>query len=278
MLMVQVLLNYYKGEKMGKIIQEDKSIIPACDLPLDVYANIMRATGDILGVGGYKIGPALTGRPGYDQVVRITREFTDKPLIFDGQKWGTDIPDTAGKMLTPLRESGIDAVILFPLAGPATEYAWVTEAQELGLGVIVGGEMTHPRFGADDFRNGKDIDYTRIFEDLLGVDVSGWIDQHSMDTMYILAAALGVENFVMPGNKPSQIERYRGLVTDHGIALPSVWSPGLVKQLGKVSEATVAAGDSFHGIVGRGIYAREDGSFKSVGEMRDSALELVAQL
>ncbi len=263
---------------MGQIIEANKSIMPACDVPLDIFADIARATGDIPGVGGYKFGAALTGRPGYDRVVEVAREYTAKPLIFDGQKWGTDIPDTAEKMLTPLRESGIDAVILFPLAGPATEYTWVKEAQKLGLGVIVGGEMTHPRYGVGDFRNGKDIDYTSIFEDLLGVDVSGFIDQHSMDTMYILAAALGVENFVMPGNKPDQIERYRGLVMDHGVALPSVCAPGLVKQLGKVSEARKAAGESFHGIVGRGIYERDDGSFKSVSEMRDSALELVDQL
>jgi len=49
----------------------------------------------------------------YDKVVEITRKYTQKPLIFDGQKWGTDIPDTARSILTPLNESGIDVVIIF---------------------------------------------------------------------------------------------------------------------------------------------------------------------
>ena len=127
---------------MGKIIQRERSIIPACDVPLDLYERIVRDTTDVDGVGAYKIGPALTGRPGYDKVVETTRRYTNNPLIFDGQKWGTDVPDTARSILTPVKESGIDAVILFPQSGPETERAWIEAALEQSLGVIFGGLMT----------------------------------------------------------------------------------------------------------------------------------------
>lgn len=128
---------------MTGIIERDRSIIPACDVDMATFRRILEGTADVDGVGGYKIGPALTGRPGYDAIVKLAREFTKKPLIFDAQKWGTDIPDTAKKLLEPVRDSGINAVILFPQSGPITEYEWISAAQSLGLGVIVGGEMTH---------------------------------------------------------------------------------------------------------------------------------------
>ena len=89
--------------------------------------------------GGYKIGHVLTGSKGYDKIVSFTREYNRKPLIFDAQKWGTDIPDTAESVLKPLKESGIDSVILFPQAGPVTEYEWIKTAQKLKLKVFVGG-------------------------------------------------------------------------------------------------------------------------------------------
>ena len=41
---------------MDKIIQRERSIIPACDVPLDLYERIVRDTADVDGVGAYKVG------------------------------------------------------------------------------------------------------------------------------------------------------------------------------------------------------------------------------
>jgi len=244
---------------MGRIINANRSVVPACDFPLEVFEKLVKATGDIAGIGGYKIGPALTGRPGYDSVIRVAREHTDKPLIFDPQKWGTDIPDTAPNLLTPVKEAGFDAVIIFPESGPATELSWIRAAQDLGLGVIVGGEMTHPRYLQGDVSNGRDLDYTTAFK-LLGMrkQPTGFIRSDAPSEMYEVAARLGVEDFVVPGNKPDQILLYKGQLEFVVKGTPTFWSPGLVAQGGDISEGARAAGRSFHAIVGRGIYRADD--------------------
>lgn len=233
---------------MEKIIRGERSIIPACDVPLNVYEEIVKETADVDGVGAYKIGPALTGRPGYDKIVEITRKYTDKPLIFDAQKWGTDIPATAMKILTPVKESGIDAVILFPQSGPETEKAWIKAGQELELGVIVGGLMTH-------------LSYVR--------SEGGYLVDEAIMEMYLNAVDLGVTDFVVPGNKPDDIKKIREALESSGVS-PIFYAPGFVAQGGKISEATKVAGNSWHAIVGRGIYQAED--------KKQAALELTSKL
>jgi len=256
---------------MKRIISLDKSVIPACDVGINKYEEILRETADINKVGAYKIGPALTGRPGYDKIVGLRNNYSSKPLIFDAQKWGTDIPDTAEPILTPLRDSGIEAVILFPESGPITEYEWIKTAQNLGLGVIVGGEMTHPRYLEEDLSEGKKKNYTEIFKEL-GIErnIGGFIRQSAPEDIYEIAARMGVTDFVVPGNKPHRITFYRELITNCGVAKPTFYSPGLVEQGGEISEGAKAAGKRFHGIVGRGITKAED--------IRQAALDLTMML
>lgn len=256
---------------MSKIILIDRSIVPACDVTKEKYIEILEATSGIEKVGGYKIGPVLTGRPGYDEIVKITRHHTSKPLIFDAQKWGTDIPDTAEKILTPLKESGIDTVILFPQSGPAAAYQWIKDSQDLDLNVIVGGEMTHPRYLSTDLSEGKKVNYTEIFKEL-GITraIPGFMREYAPEDIYEIAARMGVTNFVVPGNKPDKITHYKSLIERCGISEPIFWSPGLVEQSGKVSEGAKAAGKRFHGIVGRGIYASKD--------MKQAAIALSKEL
>jgi len=178
--------------------------------------------------------------------------------------------------------SGVNAVILFPQAGPITEYEWIKTAQERNLGVIVGGEMTHPRYLDTDERNPKDKNYNQIFNDI-GIDpaIRGFIRESAPVDIYELAARMGVKNFVVPGNKPEKIKEYRKLIEKCGISGESYWSPGLVAQGGEISEGGKAAGERFHAIVGRGIYQKKvDGkpATKTVVEMKESALELAADL
>ncbi len=256
---------------MPKIIQLDRSVVPACDFDLDTFEEIVKETADIEKIGGYKIGPALTGRSGYDKVVETARKYTDKPLILDAQKWGTDIPDTAEKILRPVKESGIDAVILFPQSGPATEYEWIKAAQDLGLGVIVGGEMTHPRYLEGDVSEGKGVNYSEIFKEL-GIErqITGFIRESAPIDMYEIAARMGVTNFVVPGNKPDRIEFYKKVMESLGVTEDTSWSPGLITQGGKISEGAKAAGKMFHAIIGRGLYEAEN--------KRKAAIDLTSQL
>ncbi len=234
----------------GDKLIEGRTVIPACDVPFEKFEAIVEATADLPRIGGYKI-PAHSGRKGWERWVEAARKHTKKPLIYDHQKAGTDIPDTAGQFMRDLRASGMDAVILFPQSGPRTQVAWTGEALQQGLTVFVGGEMTHPKF-------------MRV--------AGGYIADEAPDEIYARAARQGVNHFIVPGNKPNRIAHYRELILAEG-ADPVFASPGLVAQGGKISDAVKAAGDNWHGIAGRAITDKE-----TVAEMRAAAIELTSQL
>ncbi len=212
-------------------------MIPACDVPLEVFESLVEETGDIEGIGGYKI-PATSGRKGWERWNMVARKHTEKPLIYDHQKAGTDIPDTGKLFMKELSESGFNAVILFPLSGPKTERAWIEYALNSGLNVMVGGWMTHGEYAVSE---------------------GGWITNEGILNMYRIAARMGINNFVLPGTKPNAIRQIRETIGEEGCIDPVLYGPGLgIGQGGDVAEAKTLAGDKFHAIVGRGIYEAQN--------------------
>ena len=232
-----------------KIIGMDRSVIPACDVgTLEQFEELVKQTADVEKIGGYKIGFELGLKFGLPRIVEILRKYTDKPVIYDHQKAGTDIPDTGKNYAKVMKESGVDAIILFPQAGPETERAWIYHAFDNGLKLIVGGRMTHPAYAVSE---------------------GGFItDQGALD-MYTIAARAGVSNFVVPGNKPDVIQQIKEAIEAEGIS-PTFYAPGFVAQGGRIEEAAKVAGDKFHAIVGSGIYKAQN--------MGEVALELTSQL
>ena len=95
------------------------------------------------------------------------------------------------------KEAGIDAIILFPQAGPETERAWIEYALEENLGVIVGGLMTHPKYVRSE---------------------GGFLADEAIMEMYLNAADQGITDFVVPGNKPDEIMRIRKALEQKGIS------------------------------------------------------------
>lgn len=233
---------------MGKIIQRERSIMPACDVSLDIYEEIVKETADVGGIGGYKIGFFLGLNYGLPKIVEITRRYTNKPIIYDHQKAGTDIPDMGKKFIDVCKRSGVDAVILFPQAGPETERAWIESAFEKDLGVIVGGLMTHSKYVRSE---------------------GGYLADESIMEIYLNAMDLGVTDFVVPGNRPNDIRKIKEVLESKGVS-PIFYAPGFVAQGGEISEAAKAAGNRWHAIVGRGIYKAED--------KKRAALELTSKL
>ena len=256
---------------MSEIIPVERSIIPACDVELEHFREITEATADTKLVGAYKVGVSFLDA-GLKEVVRIARAHSDKPIIYDHQKAGTDIPESSPQaFMDSMVRSGIDAVILFPQAGPVTQFEWTRAAQERDLDVIVGGEMTHPRFIEGDTSNGKKVDYTEVFRELgIKEPLTGYIRSSAPKDIFELAAKMGVTNFVVPGNKPEKIGAYRDHLISCGVSSPVFFAPGFVAQGGSISDATNYAGDSWHAIVGRGITKAED--------IKKAVAELTSQL
>ena len=224
-----------------------RSVIVVCDVDsLDKLKKLVRETCKVKGIGGYKIGFELVIPYGIKEVVKIIRSLTNLPIMYDHQKAATDIPDTGEKFAKVCK--GVDAVILFPQAGPETETAWIKACQKQKIKVIVGGEMTHAGFLEAD---------------------SGFITDEAPIEIYGLAAELGVVDFVVPGNKPEKIRKYKKFLEAFKIT-PVFYSPGLITQGGSLSEGAKAAGKHWHAIVGRAIYQAKD--------MKKAAQKLVKQL
>jgi len=244
---------------MGKIIELDRSVVPACDVDFETYKKIVDGVKDVDKVRAVKVGFTLGyGEEGLPYVVGYAKDH-GLTVIFDHQKAGTDIHEsTPQKYMDKMVDAGVDAVILFPESGPAVQYEWTREAQNRGLGVVIGPEMTHPRFLEGDFSNGKkdSQNYTEIFQNLLGRDLTGYLRKDCPEDILELAAKMGVTDFVMPGNKPDRITYFKEHLAKFDV-VPVVYSPGLVAQGGDLSDGAKAAG-KFHGIVGRGIYKADD--------------------
>ncbi|MBI4211617.1 MAG: orotidine 5'-phosphate decarboxylase [Deltaproteobacteria bacterium] len=218
------------------IMNQTRSLIPACDLDVEQYEKLLKETGNHPGIGAYKIGFMLGLSIGLPRAVEIARKYTDKPLIYDHQKAATDIPDTGKKFCKVCKDAGIDVVIFFPQAGPETEKAWITAAREEELGVIVGGLMTHKSYARSD---------------------GGWIADEAIMEMYRTAAKLGVSDYVVPGTKPQETVKIRDMLALEGID-HSFYSPGLGAQGGDIAQAAKAAGAKFHAIIGRSLYNAKD--------------------
>lgn len=237
------------GKLEQKVIEGDRSVIPACDVPtIEKFEEIVKKTAEIVGIGGYKIGFELALNYSLPKVVETVRKYTEKPIIYDHQKAGTDITDTGKNFARTCKAAGVDAIILFPQAGPETERAWIYHALNEDLKVIVGGRMTHPAYSVSE---------------------GGFITDEGALEMYRIAASAGINNFVVPGNKPDVIKQVKELIEAQGVE-PVFYAPGFIAQGGKIEDAAKVAGDKFHGIVGRGIFEAQD--------MVAAALEYTSQI
>ena len=224
----------------ASIFRDRKGIIPACDVEtLDSLARLVRMTCDLPFIQGYKLGMQLALKFGVGQCVKTVREHSRLPVIYDHQKFGTDIPEICGgPILGILRDAGVHAIIVFPQSGPRTLEATVEGCNRRGLVPIVGGEMTHPAFLVND---------------------GGYLADEAPARIYEHAARLGVEHFVVPGTRPTNIRRYRDILAGL-LPEPRFLFPGVGKaQGGDIAEAFGSV-EPFpaYAIVGRGIYGQAD--------------------
>lgn len=239
------------GLKSRRLI-EGRAVIPACDThDLNRFAEVVIQTAENDKIGGYKIGFELGLTYGLPAVVEVARKHApEKKLIYDHQKGGTDIGDVefGRKFARTVKNAGFDALILFPQSGPVTQTAWTGEALQAGLEIFIGGEMTHRGFLAKE---------------------RGYIKDEAPEEIYRRAARHGVVNFIVPGNRPESITRYRQILHEEGVD-PSFAAPGFITQRGVISDAGKAAGENFLAIVGRDIMNAEN--------IREKAKELTSQL
>ena len=168
-------------QKNGVIIDlgylQDKFLIDAID-----------ATNSIPFVVGYKIGALPVLEAGLKDTLRSIRKISSKPLLYDHQKLGSDLPDIyKGRILDLIKSYGADGVFLFPLGGKEVLEAMINKCIEIELIPVVCGDLSYKGFFAEE---------------------GGYIDIDVQQRIYLDAASYGVSHFMMSCNRVDRIKIY----------------------------------------------------------------------
>lgn len=216
----------------------DRKIVLAADVPTLEELRRLTALGkSVNSVVGIKVGFALALRFGLAEVVRVIREESDLPVIYDHQKGGTDIPQMGPVFAETCRKAGLQSIILFPLSGPRSLEAFVSAAWKCDLNPIIGCFMTHAAYVESE---------------------GGFISNDGPRRILESAVDMGVTNFVLPGTKPHVIkEMSRGVLS--GIKPTNIMMPGIGTQGGSIPSSFEAAeGHHRIAIIGSAIYGSPD--------------------
>lgn len=225
------------SEALAALDRQPRGLVCACDVDtLDRATRLVEAVDGVDGVVGYKLGSLLALRHGLARTVEALRRATRRALIYDHQKAGLDVPSMAGEYTAVCRDAGVDALVLFPLAGPTAVDAFVGGALAAGLRPVVGGALPLPDYLA---RGG------------------GYVAGGALGRIAERAWGLGARDFIVPATEPGAIRRQARLFAGRGpfrLFLPGIGALG-----GQIRTAFAAAGEGpAYAIVGRAIYAAPD--------------------
>jgi len=227
-----------------------KGIVIACDVPFEKLPVLARSTGQLDGVAGFKIGSLLALEASLRKTVAEINTLSDKPVIYDHQKAGTDIPQMAEPLLSMCARSGARGTIIFPFAGPDTLRhwcrAWRRLTQNCVHDLIVGAVMTHPEFLVSE---------------------GGFLSDDMPKRVFTEALKCGVRSFVLPATKLHYAtvlwDAYNSTECPGFEGEPiNVYTPGLGRQQAEVDEAKIYIGKvppfDWYPIIGSAIYGAED--------------------
>jgi orotidine-5'-phosphate decarboxylase len=199
--------------------------------------RVVAQTTKVDGVAGYKVGLTMVLRLGLSEAIRQLRLETDRPLVYDHQKAGADVPDMAAKFAANCRGAGVDGLILFPTAGPRAVDAFVGEAMKQRMLPIVGGDLPFPDYNASG---------------------GGYVIDNALDLIFARAIALGADHFVVPGNTTAKLTHHAARLSER-IDMPTLLVPGIGPLGGTLGSIVKAArGARVFGVVGRAVYAAKN--------------------
>ena len=172
-----------------ELFKLNRGIVISCNFrEFQKLEEMVKSTRGLSFVAGYKVGMELAIRSGLGKVVYSIRKFTDLPIIYDHQKFGSDVPEIYRKSLfEAIKSSGIDALIIIPYSGKETLNIFVKRCFDAGLVPIVGGGLSHKGY---------------IIEE------GGYLDNKAHKKIYLDAARLGVSHFLMSCSRLDRIKIY----------------------------------------------------------------------
>ena len=218
------------------MFEREHGIIVACDVDdMEALKELYNVTHDIEGIVGYKIGANLALQYGLKNIMEEV-DFS-LPVIYDHQKAGTDIPRMGEKFAKACKKAGMKGIIIFPQAGPESEKAFIDAIFANEMVPMVGGEMTHTAYLAEE---------------------GGFLMDDAPARIYEIAAKKGVEYFILPGNREEAMRRYHLMLTSM-INEPKYCMPGIGTQGGSITKAfSILRGCPAYAIIGSAIYKSKD--------------------
>jgi orotidine-5'-phosphate decarboxylase len=217
-------------------------IIIAMDNAIKEGVQLIETTEHSDKVYGYKIGSLWILEKGV-QVIKDLKKIlkdsdSDKKLILDMQKWGTDIPSIVAKQISRVSEVGVDELIFCPIgAGRDSLKAFIDTCAYLDIKPICVVKMTQP-------------------------NADSYVRSESARLIYHDAKDCGCDTFVIPATKDlSDISFMRDYVRYDNSEL---YATGFKVQGGQIKHMVYFGVTKF--IVGRAIY-ESDRPLKIIDEI-----------
>jgi len=206
-------------------------IIPALDVGKEQAFELVEKLEEVKSdIAGYKVGSLLVMENSID-VLKELKGATDIPIIYDGQKLGTDIPDIVKKQVQLLAEANVDQLIIAPMgSGSEVLRVFSETCKEERIEPICVVRMTHPRAES----------YLRIQTEL---------------EIFSDAKEYGIKKFVFPATKPEVLETLKEKMMWFG-GDEILMATGFKVQGGKTEVLRDLGVTEF--IVGRAIYQAEN--------------------
>lgn len=244
---------------MAKTFSGTMGIVPALDIDSPERLEfVVKATTNVPGIAGYKLGLTSVLRFGLKESMRRLRDLTDLPVLYDHQKAGPDMPDMAKKFSVMCAEAEVDGLILFPVAGPTAVDGFVGESIRAGITPVVGGEIPVPDYG---------------------VSGGGYLLDDALDRILARAAMNKADHFVLPAHDTQKIIRWSDWIAAN-VEDPVVFLTGF-GPLGGTIETSFAAASACarrFAIVGRLITGATDPAEVSASLYRQmQAVEMAAK-
>ena len=150
--------------------------------------EIVEATNDLEFVVGYKVGAELAISSRIKDIVATIKKYTNLPVIYDHQKFGSDDPKfSGGSFLETLKDAGVDGLVIFPHGGVGSLEAATKKCLGLDILPIIGGDMVHDGYTEEE---------------------GGYIDGAAPQKMYIDGANFGAKHFVIPCTRLDRMRIY----------------------------------------------------------------------
>jgi hypothetical protein len=151
-------------------------------------ADIVYITKELNYVAGYRLGTRLLIKYGLRDISSLIKKQTSKPLLYDHQKFGNEIPEIcSGDILDDIKDSGIDGIVILPLTGKKVLESIVKKCNKINLLPVVCGDLSYWGYFSSE---------------------GGYVENDTQQKIYIDAAKLGVSHLIMSCNRIDRIKIY----------------------------------------------------------------------